>query len=313
MDFSRHISSELIDKLNDLFDHPEFVWWRSLISDPEIFIAIRKDVVHAYYRGCRLAEIALGGQNVHAKTHYKYLLRPDVRPEYIQARSGRFEYPATWREEIGSVFVGDLSETAAMKRAAKPYGGDEKAFVSDLIRKHSNIIDVEIAMSQQAEKDETKGPSALRIDLATVRYSGADLSLQMYEVKLFGNPELRAQGDDVPVLNQIARYEKLLDEYNLHLRNSYLTSARNVIALRGIPEQRKQWARKIIEAESGFSISREPILIIGGFDADQKRGDAWLPHIEKLEKRLGRARIIARGNARSVDLSPGQPSEVPTV
>lgn len=307
MNFSHYISEDFVSALNKLYAQPEGSWWRGLLSDPEIFVAIRSGVLNAYYRGCSLAEIRLEGQEVRARTHYKYLLRAAVKPAYIEARSGQFKFPFASPEEIGTVFIHDLAQTKELKRAAKPYGGDEKKLVGDIIKLHPNVFDVEIGLTAKAEdSDDT---TAHRIDLAALRYTKVGMELVMYEVKLFSNPELRAQGEDVSVLRQIERYEKLLDQHNDHIRESCVEAAKNVLMLEGIAEPRTKWAKEVIKYASAFSVCREPILIIGDFDIDQARGLSWSPHLKKLLEALGKDRVLARGSAKAVKLAPGQPPE----
>ncbi|MDE6645117.1 MAG: hypothetical protein K2J97_03420 [Muribaculaceae bacterium] len=49
-------------------------WWKKLVNDPEIYIEIRKrNIIHAYYYGARIAEIDFIGQNFTAKCHKKYI------------------------------------------------------------------------------------------------------------------------------------------------------------------------------------------------------------------------------------------------
>jgi hypothetical protein len=297
MDYRRHLAPAFVDALNALYDAPQGAWWRALLSDPEVFVALRGDTINAYYRGCSLAEAYLNGHEVCARTHYKYLLRPASASAYIEAKGGHFEFPAAWQSDLKSIFISDLSEVAELKRAARPYAGEEKKLVGDVIARHGNVFDVEIALTPGSDSDTDKG----RIDLAALRSTGSGVELVMYEAKLFSNKELRAANpEEVPVLEQVARYEKLLAEHNAAIRTSCLEAAANIIQLKGMPQARKDWADKLLAGS--FSVSNTPGLIVGGFDADQKGGKAWEQHIGLLKDRLGSERLFAAGRGKNIRL-----------
>lgn len=298
MTFTRHLSDGFVAALNRL--HSESGWWTNLVADRDIFIAIRNEAVNAYYQGCSIAEITFQHNEVRARTHYKYLLRPASSSPYVEAVGGAFQYPDAWKQGLDSVFIGNLSETSALKRAAKPYAGGEKAFVGDILRGNHNALDVEVALTSKAEVDGDRD-SAQRIDIAALRERADGLDLVMYEAKLFTNPEVRSRGAVVPVLGQMERYEQLLDDYNDQIRSSYINTARNIVALDGLLDERKAWAKRVLENEDRFQVLRQPILIVGGFDKDQRDGNAWKPHRNKLKDILG-DRLMDVGAAKSVNL-----------
>jgi hypothetical protein len=301
MQFKRHVSRELVQALNHLHGSAVGAWWRGLLSDPEVFVAIRDEKLNAYYRGCSLAEIRLEGGQVRAATHYKYLLRPATASPYIDAVGGDYQLPEGWKHGLDSIFIRDLTELKDLKAAARPYTGEEKAFVGEVIRNHDSIFDVEIALIGEA-LDDTSEAETGRIDLAALHLEGDEVVLEMYEAKLFSNPELRAAGADVPVLEQVRRYERLLGEHAAAIRDSYIRAAENVTELVGMSPARRLWADRVLSAPQRFRLSLKPCLIISGFDADQKRGKAWGPHLNKLTGQLGKKRLIAAGNPRNVRL-----------
>lgn len=301
--FRRWLSDEFVAALNTLHASPDGAWWKGLLDDSDIFVAIRENALNAYYRGCSLAEIKFDGREVRAHTHYKYLLRPATSSPYIEARSGKFQFPDAWRQGPESIFIHDLSDIGTLKLAAKPYAGGEKTLVGRVVKRLDNVLDVEIALAEMPEAEEERA-AAPRIDLAALRWGKDGLELAMYEAKLFANKELRASGDEVPVLDQIATYDKLLTQHRDGLRESYVRSSQNLIDLRGIPEKRKRLAEKIIADPSTFSISPLTSLIVGGFDADQKKGPVWTAHLKKLQNKLGKDRVFAAGSAENLRL-PG--------
>ncbi|WP_293905666.1 hypothetical protein [Phenylobacterium sp.] len=305
MEYRHHVSEVFVRALNALHEHVDGGWWRSLLGDPDIFIAFRDGALNAYYRGCSLAQLRLVGTEVRAFTHYKYLLKPALKSPMVEARQGVFQFPANWGEDPATVFTSSLADLSAIKRAAKPYAGGEKKFVGEVIRRNNTVFDVEIALTREAEGEVPEGESgksADRIDIASLKESEAGVELVFYEAKLFQNGELRASGDaDARVIGQIGRYVNLLGKYQAEIRTSCLRAAQNVVDLEGLSDSRKAQAKALLGRADSFTISTNPFLIVGDFDADQRDGDVWKKHHQKLVDAL-EGRLIVAGNASSVRL-----------
>lgn len=319
MRYNRHISDAFVDGLNALYEAGSGGWWRALLDDREIFLAFRDGTINAYYRGCSLAQISLTAGEVCVRTHYKYLLKPVLASPMITARGGIYEFPAGWRERAGGPFIETLGDLATIKRAAKPFAGGEKSFVADVIRANPNVFDVEIALTREATEEELEDGKrdklADRIDIAALSTTPTGLELVFYEAKLFENQELRAGGEaDARVIGQVRRYESLLKTYESEIRASCLKAAENVLMLRGMDEARKRQARIVAQAGEALSINMRPVLVIGGFDADQKReGSVWRGHLKKLTDALGEDRVVARGDAAGVRLGKWEPKPEPAL
>lgn len=299
MNFARALHRDFVKALNRLYHEPAPSWWKKLLEDPDIFIAVRNKSLNAYFQGCSLAKITFEDGEVCAHTHYKYLLRSIEGSPYIKATSrGLFRHPEAWKDSR-SIFARGLDEIATLKSAAKAYSrGTEREFVSKIIRNRGHIIDVEIAFSVPPKNDEDAA-STPRIDLAALERTDDGIQLVMYEAKLFQNPELRSGTDQVPVLGQIAQYETVINDHYDSVRQSYLSAARVILSLDGLPERRKACAQQMVDSEA-FGLSREVMLIIGNFDNDQKHGKAWTPHRQKLERNLGKSRIFAAKDAKDI-------------
>ncbi|HYD86257.1 MAG TPA: hypothetical protein VEA80_02170 [Vitreimonas sp.] len=301
MIFERALDGDFIKALNRLY--VDGSWWKDLLEDEDVFIAVRGNYLNAYFQGCSLAKITFEQGEVCTSTHYKYLLR-SIRSPYIKAKAGKFQYPDAWKDP-GSVFAQGLHERDTLKAAAEVYSrGTEREFVSNVITSKvikdlGNVIDVEIAFSVPSTGD-TDDATTPRIDLAALERTSDGVQLVMYEAKLFQNQELRSGSEQVPVLGQIAQYEAVLREHHDDVRRSYLNTARIVLAIDGLPVPRKLWARRIVENEQSFSVSPKARLIIGNFDNDQKHGKAWKPHREKLERNIGASRIFAAKAAKTI-------------
>ncbi len=305
MDYRRFISQDFVEALNELYEREPTGWWRGLLADPDVFVAFRDGALNAYFRGCSIAQLRLVGAEVRASTHYKYLLKPVLKSPMVEARQGAFQFPSSWQENPAAAFTSSLADLDAIKRAAKPYAGGEKKLVGDVIRRNGAVFDVEIALTREAEGEVADGESAKaadRIDIAALKANGAGIELVFYEAKLFQNQELRASGDaDARVIGQIEKYVQLLEKYQAEIRESCLLAAQNVLDVHGLSNARKTQARTLLEQAKNFTINTSPVLIVGGFDADQRDGEVWKSHHKKLVDAL-KGRLIVAGNASSIRL-----------
>ena len=307
MELRRYISQPFVDALNAVYGGDNGEWWRGLLADPDIFLAFRREAINAYYRGCSLAQVRLIDGEVRTYTHYKYVIHPSLPHPMVEGRSGNFVIPQSWREAGGPPFVNGLSDLGLLKRAATPFAGGEKTFVADIIRNNDAVFDVEIALSRSAEENEDADASARRgadrIDIAALRPSKSGIDLVFFEAKLFGNKELRARGGaPAQVIGQIDRYIQLLGAYRDAIRSSALLAAENVLQLNGMPAQRKAQANDLLAAADRFCVDTDPVLVVGGFDADQRAGSVWKAHQEKLLAAL-KGRVITAGNGANVKLT----------
>ena len=156
--FNRGLSDEFVEALNR--EYAKAGWWRTLVDDPELFVAIRDKRVNVYWRGCSLAEVRLEADEVVGRTHYKYLLRPSMSTPYVEFADGAYRVPNRTR----TLFVESPGEVRALRRAAEPYAGEEKTGVHRIILSNPNILDVEIAFGLPAtEKTDASAP---RVDFA---------------------------------------------------------------------------------------------------------------------------------------------------
>ena len=53
--FERGLDKAFVDALNEAYEKGG--WWQRFVDDEEIFIAIRKNSLNAYYRGCSLLKL----------------------------------------------------------------------------------------------------------------------------------------------------------------------------------------------------------------------------------------------------------------
>ena len=311
MAYSQGISDAFVGRLNALHASPEGQWWRNMLTDPELFVAIRHNYLNVYYRGCSLARISLDGGEIVAETHYKYLLKPLLKRPYVRALGGEFQLSDCWPTGFDEVFTSELADLSALKSAAKVYAGEEKKFVAKVIESHPNVIDVEVALTKDAEEatdaDPGTGASAKRIDIVALRWEGSQPVLDFYEAKLFRNKEIRAHGD-AKVIDQIKTYESLLAQYAGNIQSGFQRACENVAELHRFPKGRVALAKRVLAVKVAVSVNFQPILIVCGFDKDQRDGPVWTAHREKLIGASGLAgahRIMLAGKAKNVKLRQG--------
>jgi hypothetical protein len=279
-------------------------WWKTMMDDPDLHLGIRKDYLNIYYAGNSLIKLEHKHDHLLGKTHYKFLLDP-YQNLYIQSSDGKANPNNT---DFQSLFIKHLYELKKIKRASLYYAGEEKKGIQKILMSNPNIIDMEIAMTQEAEKqeaegieelEESAGPAAQRLDFAALQKVTDGIELVFFEAKIFSNKELRATGEQEPrVVKQIKKYQKLIEKYaaNGEIAKSYKRICENFVELLGIPDEKKKIAQKVLQEDVSFSISTHPRLVIFGFDQDQKIGEIFNFQKNKLEEMLGKKHILLKGN-----------------
>ena len=291
--FSRGLDDAFIDALNEEYD--KFGWWCRLVDDPDVFIAIRDNYVNAYYRGCSLAKLSWQAQDkaIVGAVHYKYLLHPSAPNEYVEVVDGKAKLPG----DMSTWFLRDLSDVGSLKKAVLPYSGAEKTGVHDILKANANIVDVEVAFG----KDEHEA-GAPRLDFAALRKHERRTKLTFFEAKHFDNKALRAQHGKPDVIQQMDTYSRKLQENCDAVRCGYQRVCHDLLSLSGVARQYKQHHNMLRYVVDGLplEVDIEPVLVVFGFDADQKDGRVWRPHREKLEQELGGSRVSFKGDSREL-------------
>lgn len=296
--FKRGLSQEFVDRLNTLYSAGG--WWRNLVDDKELFLAIRDNYINFYFRGCSVLKLNWSRRNkaLTGEIHYKYLLKPSIQgSEYIKFGECGIELP-----ELRSLFLDGLDDVNELKRAVRRYADAEKSGVHNVVinDRNPNVLDLEIAIS--------KGKSAPRVDLVAL-HDDTDrpgtVRLVFYEAKHFKNKELRSSTDEIPVVDQMDGYSKLLNENRDFLLASYRQVCCNIYGLQGISRQNDQRHRilqDIATKSKELEIDDQPRLIVFGFDKDQRQGKNWKPHAEKLKNALRKNRILFAGKPGDIRL-----------
>lgn len=290
--FNRGISNpDFIAVLNE--EYKSGGWWRQIVDDRDLFIAIRNEYINVYYKGNSLFKISYNG-NLVAETHYKYLVRPDAEPFLVKASNGTsFAYDAN------QYAIRDLNEIDSIKKASSVYSGIEKEGIQKIIQSNDNIIDLEIALTNEALRDEMepdtekKRSTAKRIDFAALQKKDELYEVVFFEAKHFSNKELRAQ-EKAKVLEQIDTYKELLSQYKDKIIGSYKRVCRNFSEI--LPDSR--CAQDIVDIAQGkpLNVDLQPRLVVFGFDGDQQNGAYWEKHKTKLMEGVGTQNFLAKGD-----------------
>ncbi len=282
--FNRGLDDEFVRALNGVYEK-KGGWLRGLVDDKEVFLAIRENYVNFYYRGCSLLRLDWEGGAMTGKVHYKYLLRPNLTNPYVPVVDGS---PGL-KDDARSYFLHSLVDVDSLKKAVRAYAGEEKTGVHKILTANENILDVEVAFGSGGTGE--PGASAPRVDFAVIREAGEGAKIVFYEAKRFGDRQaLRAgRGKNPKVVGQMETYSRKLVESREAVRESYIKVCRNLSCLHGVAErhpERHALIEKIAGGRCSLSIDTNPVLVVFGFDGDQKSGKIWQPHREKLENRL---------------------------
>ena len=290
--FSRSLDDAFVDALNA--EYEKGGWWHRFVHDSEVFVAIRNNSVNAYYRGCSLLKLDWTGGAIVGWVHYKYLLRPLISRPYVKISNGVAVLP----DDPGDWFFRGVDALGDLKKAAQPYAGDEKTGVHDILIANHNVLDVEIAFGS-AESD----PSSPRVDLAALRELNDRTQLVLFEAKHFDNQDLRATGDAEPkVVEQIGTYSRRLALDEEQIVSAYRRVCSNLLSLKGMSERhplRHGMLERIAEGSRTLAVDPEPVLIVFGFDADQRDGAHWERHRKKLEGMLP-GRFFLKGDSKKL-------------
>lgn len=189
-----------------------------------------------------------------------------------------------------------MNDIDSLKKAVEPYAGDEKTGIQDILKANFNILDVEIAFG----KNESES-GAPRLDFAALRDSGDGVKkVVFFEAKRFDDKALRKQDAEKPeVVEQMATYQSKLRDNRDAVIKSYCRVCSNLRSLHGVAERHPERHAMLESVASGaaeLTIDEEPVLIVFGFDGDQKVGKHWEPHRKKLEKLL-EGRVHLKGNS----------------
>ena len=301
--FKRGLSNSFVEALTDEYKRND--WWKKIVDDKALFIAIRNEYINVYYQGNSLLRLDYNKGKLSAKTHYKYLIKPNLKKNencLIKTSDKMAFIPDGSKGVLDYYLTHNLSEIESIKKASTSYGGVEKEGIQKILNSNNNIIDLEIALTKKTEQNENDiekydQNSAKRIDFLAIQKSGNDsYELVFFEAKDYTNKELKAKGTNLPPVlkKQVPTYENLLTHYQNDIKESYKTVCQNLINL--LPQN--TFSKSVVDITNGanFDVNLEPRLVIFGFDDDQRRGTLFQERIEKLNDALGKNRVLLKGS-----------------
>ena len=205
-----------------------------------------------------------------------------------------------------------------MKTAAKLYGGVEKEGVREIFHANADVVDLEIALSMSAEREETevdfgavysqaaqRRTKAKRIDIACFEEIKGQIHLCFWEAKDYGNADLWASGGTLPpVVDQVSVYQKLIKEYQKDIVKSYKTVAKNLVDLAKMAGREENLGKLITRVATGTEFLIDTPAKVGvaffGFSKADREGGRHKLMLKKLhDERLA---VVARGSPGGIKL-----------
>jgi hypothetical protein len=295
-------------------------WWRAMISDPELFVAPRDGYLNVYYSGNSLVRlIASSDGQLVGEVHHKYLLRPELTSAYWKmTHDGKLTSGDVSNLRL-SDFFHDLNDLAGLKRASKNFSGVEKGGIAKILARNSNVIDLEVAFGTPPANDGEKSKIP-RIDLVAVQKHEDGVALVFYEAKDYGNDELRSsEPNDVPVLNQMRKYEDEISRRRVQIAEAYRNHCRDLLEI-AIPASKatdngggdlSSTRRELLELVAyhpdKLYVALQPRLLIFGFDQAQKSHAGWQIHRERLVNGLSEGSVLSMGDPGNIRLDKSLP------
>jgi hypothetical protein len=296
--FKRGLSVEFIAALKELARKDG--WWRDVLQDGSLIIAIRDESLDVYWNGQSLFNVGFEGGRVKVNTHVKYLLDPDRSDRVTLKEDGTFHVVST--PMLASYASGTLKK---LKKTADLFSGLEKQGVHAIVQSNENIVDVEICLDANDLDIKRDYP---RIDIAAFEQRADGVELVFWEAKLFANKELRAKEPaSTKVVGQINEYKQVLQKRKTEVLSSYCRLAKNLVAIAemsGGVRKVGHAIRAVAEGEKLWMSSPANVgLVVFGFDADQKAvGGYGHKHFEKLKEQVGAKSVRACGKADGLKL-----------
>ena len=123
MPFLRHLDPHFVSELNHLHED-ETSWWHTLVTDPEVFLAVRNDAINAYVNGGSIGRIRWDGNAIHLFVNHAYL----VFPARIATRYCDLLAPVNPPNAIVISHLHKLvAHLTAIKKVVQTYFGEEEA------------------------------------------------------------------------------------------------------------------------------------------------------------------------------------------
>jgi hypothetical protein len=285
--------------ISDVFVQALKRWnhWEEIRKDRDLFVAIRDEYINIYFRGCSLFKISYNGE-LSLETHYKYLVRPNLKNPYV---SWVGDTPPVG--DLGERILTNTFDIGALKKSSRSYAEPEKAGLHQILRYNNNVVDLEVVLSHKSEDEATaddgteKGRRAAdRIDFAVIQKKDGMPFVVFFEAKRFANPELRSRKPEPPVVGQIRKYESFIEKHRSEMEASYRRVCESLIELAS-PGRYDACVKEVAGGPERLTVDPHVRLVVFDFDDDQRTGNVWKGHREKL-LRYFNDRLLLKGTAR---------------
>ncbi len=298
--FARALTQGFIERLKAETQAETGGWWRDVLRDENLAIALRGNSLDVYWLGARLFHVAFAEGTLSVSTHEKYLLNPALKdPVFLKAGS----FDITMLKDRG--FFGTYREGETLKdlkKAAGLYTDVEKSGCHEIFVRNSSVIDCEIAFPRS---------DAGRVDIAALEAYGDDVRLVFWEAKKFKNKELRSIKGPPPVYWQIRRYSDYVAAHQTSILNSYTEVTKNLVALHDMRSQRKEPPSALLRAVAAGTkrlvIGDTPKvgLLIFNYDVAQRDATDWVEYFQArrdIDDTSDMFDIIATGDPKNLRL-----------
>jgi hypothetical protein len=286
--FDRGISDNFVDALKH-WEH-----WEEVVNDRELFVGIRRESINIYFQGCSLFKISYREGRPVFETHYKYLVRPKLKNPLVLWDGER----PVLKVRVDEIFI-DHFDIDPLKKSSSSYAGAEKQGVQSILKSNGNVVDVEVALSQESEVEtdsadqSAKGKRvAERIDFAAIQRKDGKPCIVFFEAKRFDNSDLRSQELKPRVFEQIRKYETFIKNNRTDIETSYGRVCKNLVDL---APDRYPHLEEVARRPEQLTVDSDVRLVVFGYDADQGGGEVWKEHKETLSKYF-KDRLLLRGN-----------------
>ena len=264
--FNRGLDCEFVKRLNGMYS-VRGGWWKTLVDDKELFLAIRENYVSVYYRGRTLLELKKNGKG--------YIDRGYLPPDACQDKqTGSVNIIKDDNSFIDGLDVDKLKEGIDAK--LEKDDAEERVCVHNIALENSwNVLDVEITFEGARGK----------IDFAALEENDQGVKIVTYEAKRFSNTGvLRASEGDAKVIGQIKGYSQLLENHQGGMIESYRRVSKNLQDLDGVAENPERDGILKRFDETSKPIVEGPKLVVFIQKGDREDENWKSKHRKKIEE-----------------------------
>ena len=313
--FKRGLSKDCADALQRLAAEPSGNWWKEVLANKDLLLAVRGGYLNAYVKGQSVFKIgpSVQGGKPCVETHYKYLVTPEMEEgsPYIQFDGRNFAIdPAN---VIQSHYETDVTLKRLVRTAAR-FSVAEKEGVHRIAANEPKVVDVEIAFTRTG--DPNQKPTAPRMDLAVlIPEESKGARLVFCEAKCADNDQLwklekiKPSREDrrIAAVAQIEEYETFIGASSNYkaIIDAYVGVCGTLVNL-----HQQGWKRKLNPLVEAVAKQQIPLIIhpkvyllVYSYDADEEKGAVRkIRDILGTKDRLGH-RVITKGDPREFALS----------